>query len=233
MPRPGDRRDRAGGACRGPGAAAPAAAEQRGIPSRALVYGQGPEGARDLFVIPVGGGEPRRLTSHPASDGLPRWSADGRTILYNRRINAFEKIFTVSASDSSRKTQLTFGESSDIMPSYSRDGSKIYYSSDRGDGIFNLFTLSLTDGEERRLTDVMTGVFAPVELDTLGDQTVVVFSAYFQGRYRLYRMEVGPPVEETPLAERDLQPVELEPFRPPLRLTLDEEQKSKYKYQDS
>ncbi|MCZ6599628.1 MAG: hypothetical protein O7A07_02185, partial [Acidobacteria bacterium] len=78
-------------------------------------------------------------------------------------------------------------------------------------------------------TDVMTGVFAPVELDTLGDKSVVVFTAYFRGRYQLYRMELGPPEEEIPLSDRDLTTVELQPFEPPLQLTLDEDQKAKYK----
>jgi hypothetical protein len=196
---------------------------------RKVAFSANTEGVYDIYSYDLETGEIVNHTDDIFVDTNPIWSDDGSTILYNRRINAFEKIFTVSAADSSRKTQLTFGESSDVMPSYSRDGSKVYYSSDRGDGIFNLFTLSLADGEERRLTDVMTGVFAPVELDTLGDKDVVVFTAYFQGRYRLYRMEVGPPVEETPMAERDLRPVELEPFRPPLRLTLDEDQKAEYK----
>ena len=65
------------GACQGSSAAAPEAG-----PHGSLVYGRGPDGARDLFVVPAGGGEPTRLTRHPASDGLPRWSADGRSVLF-------------------------------------------------------------------------------------------------------------------------------------------------------
>jgi dipeptidyl aminopeptidase/acylaminoacyl peptidase len=34
----------------------------------------------DLWVVPVSGGEPRRLTSSPASDSSPRWSPDGRQL---------------------------------------------------------------------------------------------------------------------------------------------------------
>src|SRR5512135_1822036 len=32
----------------------------------------------DVWVVAVSGGEPRRLTSSPASDSSPRWSPDGR-----------------------------------------------------------------------------------------------------------------------------------------------------------
>jgi len=186
-------------------------------------------GIFDIYTYDLLSGEIINRTDDPYVDSNPMWSSDGTSLLYNRRINAYEKIFEVMASDPTRKTQLTFGDSSDIMPAYSRDGRRIYYSSDRGDGIFNLFALDLAGGSERRLTDVMTGVFAPVELDTLGDKNVVVFTAYFRGRYQLYRMELGPPEEEIPLSGRDLSTVELQPFKAPLQLTLDEAQKEKYK----
>lgn len=36
----------------------------------------------DLWVVPLAGGEPRRLTSHPASDTRGRWSPEGRRIAF-------------------------------------------------------------------------------------------------------------------------------------------------------
>ena len=36
----------------------------------------------DLWLVPVAGGEPRRLTSNPASDSRPRFSPDGRTLAF-------------------------------------------------------------------------------------------------------------------------------------------------------
>ena len=36
----------------------------------------------DLWLVPVGGGEPRRITSHPAAEVRPRWSPDGRRIAF-------------------------------------------------------------------------------------------------------------------------------------------------------
>ena len=45
----------------------------------------------DLWLVPVAGGEPRRITSSPASDSRPRWSPDGdadRLPLHARRLFA-------------------------------------------------------------------------------------------------------------------------------------------------
>jgi dipeptidyl aminopeptidase/acylaminoacyl peptidase len=36
----------------------------------------------DLWLVPVAGGEPRRLTSHPKSDSAPRFSPDGKRLAF-------------------------------------------------------------------------------------------------------------------------------------------------------
>src|ERR1700730_10647283 len=36
----------------------------------------------DLYLIPIGGGEPKRLTTSSGADNLPRWSPDGKTISF-------------------------------------------------------------------------------------------------------------------------------------------------------
>ena len=64
--------------------------------------------------------------------------------------------YDVGANAKGRLTQLTFGESSDIEPSFARDGKSLYYSSNLGkDRIFNLYSLSLTDGEIRRVLAIL------------------------------------------------------------------------------
>lgn len=56
------------------------------------------DGSRDLFVIPAEGGEPRRLTWHPAPDEPLGWTPDGRAIIFrslrDHPIGAWE-IFTL------------------------------------------------------------------------------------------------------------------------------------------
>ena len=39
-------------------------------------------GEFDNFTVPVGGGEPRRLTSHPGIDICPTFSWDGKWIYF-------------------------------------------------------------------------------------------------------------------------------------------------------
>jgi dipeptidyl aminopeptidase/acylaminoacyl peptidase len=42
----------------------------------------------DLFVVPVGGGEPKRITTQPGFDGNPVYSPDGKYIAYRAQLTA-------------------------------------------------------------------------------------------------------------------------------------------------
>jgi hypothetical protein len=185
-------------------------------------------GVVDIFTIDLESGAIRNLTQDDFYDGNPSWSPDGRRVLYNRRINAFDKVFMVDATDPSRKVQLTFGDSSDLQPTYSRDAKTVYYTSDVGGGIYNLHSLNLDSGEIRRLTDVVGGIFTPLELPEEGGKASIAFSSYGRGRLRLFRMSPGEPEAIRRPADQAREPAELVPFQPPLQLTLDDENKKPY-----
>jgi WD40 repeat protein len=186
------------------------------------------DGQVDVFSIDLENGEIRNLTQDEFYDGNPSWSPDGTQVLYNRRINASEKIFMVDAADPSRKVQLTFGPSGDLQPSFARDGKSVYYTSDDGTGIYNLHSLSLESGEIRRHTDVVGGVFTPLELPAEGDKPAIAFTSYGRGLFRLFRMSPGEPEGIQRPADQAREPAELVPFEPPLQLSLDEKSKGRY-----
>jgi Tol biopolymer transport system component len=50
---------------------------------RLIAFSDGPtDRGRDIFIIPAKGGSPIILTDHPADDKEPRWSPDGRHIVF-------------------------------------------------------------------------------------------------------------------------------------------------------
>jgi len=55
-------------------------------------------GASDIWLVPARGGEPRRLTSSPASDSNPRWSPDGRTIAFISTRSGSPQIWRIDPS---------------------------------------------------------------------------------------------------------------------------------------
>ncbi len=79
-----------------------------------------------LFVVPIGGGDPRRLIATTPSLGLG-WSPDGKTIAFASGGKDRATIYTISAAGGQEK-RLTDGEG----PVFSADGQLIYFSSIRG-----------------------------------------------------------------------------------------------------
>ena len=154
-------------------------------------------GVVDIFAINLKTRQVRNLTQDEFYDSNPCWSADGKQVLYNRRLQAYEKIFMVDAHDPAQKTQLTFGTANDIEPSFSADGKFVYYASDYGpEEIFNIYSLDLADGTLRRYTNVVGGNFTPVELgvDASGKRTLA-FASFFKGRTQIYKMTLGEPLQ--------------------------------------
>jgi Tol biopolymer transport system component len=71
--------------------------EARGTDAVLLVYERKSGGNQDLYVVPAAGGTPRRLTTHPAVDGLPRWTADGSAVVFTSNRTGNWQLWTVSA----------------------------------------------------------------------------------------------------------------------------------------
>ena len=186
------------------------------------------DGVTDIFTFNLKTSEIRNLTQDPFFDSNPAWSPDGTQVLYNRRIGPYTKIFMVDARDPSRKVELTFGDSDDLQPSFSRDAKTIYYTSDKDGGIYNLYSLALDSGDITRLTSLAGGAFNPLELPEEGGKGSVAYAAYTQGRLRVYRMNPGTPEAVQRAADQVKEPPDLQPFEPPLRLTLDDSAKVPY-----
>jgi len=185
-------------------------------------------GQVDIFTIDIETRKVANLTQDEYYDANPAWSSDGTQILYNRRINASAKVFLLDVTDPTRKVQLTFGDSLDLQPSFARDSKTVYYASDADGGIFNLYALSLDSGEVRRYTDVVGGVFTPLELPGEGGKPSIAFTYYGRGLFRLFRMTPGQPESIIRPEDQAKEPAELVPFQAPLQLTLDDKNHKNY-----
>ena len=194
-----------------------------------IVFAANKEGQVDIFEYEIESGTLTNITKDAFYDSNPSWSSDGTQILYNRRINAYEKIFLLDYADPEQKTQVTFGETGDIQPSFSRDGKRIYYASDAGEHkVFNIYSLDLETGEIRQYTDVISGHFSPREMAADGGLQRLVSSVWWRGRYRLYTVDLEKPVSVIPPEQRVQEPGDIEPFTSALKLTVDESEKIPY-----
>jgi Tol biopolymer transport system component len=108
----------------------------------------------DLFVIPISGGEPRRLTSGN-SGGTFAWTPDGREIVFSSLLSGIQSLRRMSASGgTSRPIEGVGGPAA--RPSVSRRGNYLVYQQAIQND--NIWRINLKD--ERHATGLPTQAFS-------------------------------------------------------------------------
>jgi hypothetical protein len=97
----------------------------------AISDGSQPDHQSSIYIVPIGGGAPRRVTQSSPSY-WHGWSPDGKTLAFTggRRIDSDLDIYTIPAAGGEEK-RLTTAKGLDDGPEYSPDGKYIYFNSER------------------------------------------------------------------------------------------------------
>lgn len=159
------------------------------------------KGQFDVFSYDRESESINNLTNDAYHDRNPEVAPSGNELLYSSQRDGFYKIFALNLQNR-EQTQLTSGLGNDIQASYNADMKKIFFSSDRFDDIYNIFSLDLETGEKLRYTNILTGAFAPQERVTYDAKAgtevkQLIFTSFYQGRYRVYRMDRPADVGQT------------------------------------
>ncbi|HET9274566.1 MAG TPA: amidohydrolase, partial [Gemmatimonadales bacterium] len=109
----------------------------------------------DLYTVPIAGGKATRLTSGMAFDAQPRWSPDGKTVVYVSDRSGGENVWTISL-DQRDTTQITRGNTSlYVSPEWTPDGEYIVVS--RAGGLGGAHQLQMYHREGRGPLPLMRG----------------------------------------------------------------------------
>ncbi len=108
-------------------------------------------GSEELWSGRLDGSE---LIRHTALNGAlpasPAWSPDANSLVFDAASHGHSDLFVVKRQ-SRRPTRLTHEPSEEKNASYSRDGSTIYFASDREDG-WEIWSMPTAGGPARRMT---------------------------------------------------------------------------------
>lgn len=91
----------------------------------------------------------------------PRFSPDARTIAFSRWTAGGYRDVVLYDRESGRLTEITHDRALDTGPTFSPDGRRLYFSSDRT-GVANVYAYHLPSGTLRQVTNVVAGAYQPV-----------------------------------------------------------------------
>jgi len=124
----------------------------------------------DLYTMPVTGGAAARITSGPAFDSQPRWSPDGKHLVFLTDRNGAENVW-ICDPDGSHAKALTKGTNNlYASPAWTPDGNYIVVSRTSGvlGSVYELWLIHKDGGSGAAMLRVQAGPGAPPPMNTLG-----------------------------------------------------------------
>ena len=107
------------------------------------------QGKRALCVAPADGGPERRLTDGSSDDGLPRWTRDGRAVIFSSNRTGTWQLWRIPA-DGGRPTRLRANGCDESQADVSPDGTTLAFLSNCG-GPQSLWLMSEANAAPRVL----------------------------------------------------------------------------------
>ena len=147
----------------------------------------------DVWLLPAAGGELQQLTTDPAVDAGPRWSPDGRSVVFYSSRTGHREVWSMPI-EAGPARQLTRGAFESYYPAVSPDGQQIVA---EGDG---LLTFAAEGGPTRHLSTVAADAHA----DWSPDGRWVAFDSTRGGSWGIWRIAAsgGTPERLTKAAGR-------------------------------
>ncbi len=102
-----------------------------------------------VYIVPIGGGSPRRITGNSPSY-WHGWSPDGKTLVFAGQRNDDFDVYTIPVTGG-EETRLTTAKGLDDGPEYSPDGNYIYFNSVRS-GMMQLWRMRSDGSQQGQVT---------------------------------------------------------------------------------
>ena len=151
----------------------------------------------EIYVMDADGQNPQNLTNNRDGDWSPSWSPDGKRIVFmsyreGHFIGDFEEITSeiyVMDADGDNQQRLTENRKNDWSPSWSPDGTRIVFSSDRkGDFVnFEIYVMDADGDNQQRLTENRVYDWSP---SWSPDGKRIAFSSDKEGHFKNYEIYV-------------------------------------------
>ena len=183
-------------------------------------------GRADIWAYSLSAKTLTNLTDDEVFDFAPAYSPDGKWIYYSSIRGTSAKIFRFDPSAPGSREQITYGEWNDEDAALTPDGKRLFFTSDRDGGIYNIYSINLENGETLLHTNVVAGAFSPTVFVGRDNTEKLVFSAYYKRRFTLYIADAKKSVQRLPDLAPAISPAGPEsetPFQPAIEVAIDPE----------
>ena len=116
----------------------------------------------EIYVMDADGSNQQNLTNNPTADYNPSWSPDGKRIVFSavreghfkNNLDITEEIYVMDA-DGGNQQRLTENRKNDWFPSWSPDGERIAFASDRKGDFenFEIYVIDADGSNQQKLTE--------------------------------------------------------------------------------
>ncbi len=138
-------------------------------------------GISDIYKIRLADGHVTALTRTPNDETGPRWSSDGRFVVFSREYHEQYDLVLMD-TEGGNETRLTDTPYDELSPVFIPGSEAVIYVSDP-DGFFNMYRMDLNSGTSSGLSQVVGGIFTP---QVSPDGQSLLFSYFRHGQYRIF-----------------------------------------------
>lgn len=103
-------------------------------------------GYPEVWICNSNGSNAVQITDLHGFAGSPRWSPDGRYIAFDYRSQQHSDIYVVEPGERHPHPVVAFPDADSFLPSWSRDGQWVYFTSNRGEKNYQIWRRAVKDG---------------------------------------------------------------------------------------
>ena len=127
------------------------------LASAKILFRSNRDGNYNIYVMNDDGSNLRKLTDNPMRNASPRWSSDGKQVVFHRNMNPGQNrhlgdLFIMDVNGGNER-RITEHPEDDAKPAWSPDGKSLVFTSYRSGITWDIHVINLENGRIKRLTD--------------------------------------------------------------------------------